>query len=527
MKDYADQQRRLLNDIANYMTRNKELTRKREEEEEKRRIELERAQIEEEERRVREEEERAIQLAIQLSMAELRPPQDTEETEGAETVQESDIIAIEEEPEAAPEVSSPPEVVIRTEEEEGDGDKKPRANRQLSLDFNQIALQGKAQMLESPAFVTAAELPVMTPPPDQCMNDIETVAAIAASLQNIPGGFPPSPMMSSDGRPVLATVPEYPCPDIVTNPSEMAPCASLAPPTNTVPLLSPSAKRKFHITRVRESPDKQEQQGSLQAPDVTAIGDQVSVVPNSDSDTSPDGTSVGDQASVVQDSDSSPDVTAIIDQVSVVQNSGSDTSPDGVNVADQVSVAQDTDTTIGDQALVVQNSDPSPGGVGDGVTKTDSIVDDSRFTPPGGDTDMVSDSPEEAVSTEQVEVELSNTGSCDIDNGNTCETPNTNVSNQSASHNSDLANHSRDNNSNSESVVSTESNDVSCGGHHGNSPQGLDFHSTLSMNGMKTELATAVMDSIDKELQDFELDLENIPDQAATGKWCPSYILCI
>ena len=151
VRDYAEQQRRLLTDITNYMQRNRDLARQREVEEEQRRqqeeLDRQRLEIEEAEREQRKAQEK-----------------DLEETQAVSTAAASF-----------------------------------KANLHLDLD---PALPARSQTLESPAFVPESDLPIPAPPVEQ------TPAVIQSQSQPVKTDFPPSPMVSSDGRPVLALVPQ-------------------------------------------------------------------------------------------------------------------------------------------------------------------------------------------------------------------------------------------------------------------------------------------------------------------------------
>ena len=143
MKDYAEQQRRLLADIMNYMHRNREMARLKEEAEE-------------------EEQQRKLEQEMQ--------EQEQRDTESQKEQTTSDTI--------------------------------PGADKTgMTLPLCDPLTQ-RSQTLESPGFVTQANMPIVNPP-------IETQQAKPLVVkEKVPVGFPPSPMVISNGRPMLAHVTE-------------------------------------------------------------------------------------------------------------------------------------------------------------------------------------------------------------------------------------------------------------------------------------------------------------------------------
>ncbi|CAD5123043.1 DgyrCDS11422 [Dimorphilus gyrociliatus] len=150
MKDYAVQQRRLLNDISNYMARNRELQQKREEQEEQERIEKELA---------------------------------------AEKIQEEEIEQTVVEEQVIPEI-------------------KGLNRSQLHLNFSRPHLPNAAE-LESPAFVTEEHMITWNSEKSR----LQTVAeeppqSSQVEPEKVSENFPQSPMVSSDGHACLKPVTE-------------------------------------------------------------------------------------------------------------------------------------------------------------------------------------------------------------------------------------------------------------------------------------------------------------------------------
>jgi hypothetical protein len=223
MKDYADQQMRLLNDISNYMLRNRDLARQREEEEERNKLA---------------EEQASKQL------------QEAQEEEQAEGEQEKPEETTEETPEE--EVITPdPNVEPLGNLPLANCEEKPRVegspSRNMKLDLSVTSLP--TSTLESPAFVPECQFPVAKPVDANIgtiLEDHEAEALIATpSPTTIPKEFPPSPMMSSNGHPMLAPIIDH---SLIQK--------KLAPQCEERVQYSPNSKRKFHVSRVQESTTK-------------------------------------------------------------------------------------------------------------------------------------------------------------------------------------------------------------------------------------------------------------------------------
>ncbi|ELT97355.1 hypothetical protein CAPTEDRAFT_218827 [Capitella teleta] len=205
MKDYVEQQKRLLNDISNFMLRNRDLARQREEEEEKRRI--------------------ADELALkQLQEAQTEEKKEEEEEEKEEQVDPN------REPLGNLAVVDRDEKAERTE---------GSPSRNMKLDLSNPSLP--ACTLESPAFVPECQIPIVKATDENMtviVEDKEAEALIATPSPVIPKEFPPSPMVSSNGHPILAPV---------LDPSLLH---------DTVQY-SPNTKRKFLVSRVQEPKPKE------------------------------------------------------------------------------------------------------------------------------------------------------------------------------------------------------------------------------------------------------------------------------
>ena len=191
MKDYADQQRRLQQDIQNLMLRNRDLARQREAE----------AELE------RQAEAEAAQVEVAAAEARLEWQQgEIEEEENEEQQAEEQAIPEVKEPEVEAETVRPPLM-------------------QLCLE-----LPSRIQTLESPGFVTEADLPIILPPTEEQVASEVAALAAATAVTDIPKDFPPSPMTSQ--------------------PKTLF--GALIEPPQQVKGASPNTRRKFIISKVVE-----------------------------------------------------------------------------------------------------------------------------------------------------------------------------------------------------------------------------------------------------------------------------------
>lgn len=170
MKDYADQQKRLLNDITTYMQRNRTLARQREEEE----IALESERLS------------SIRPDEQLE----NDPKERES--GEETFAEDDTGV--KTPEDVAVVNSQKEVVFTS------GESSPRHRLNLTLE-----LKTRCETLESPDFIPESEMPLADLPPADAAAAL-TAADTRASKRKVILDIPPSPMVSSQGKTVLVPI---------------------------------------------------------------------------------------------------------------------------------------------------------------------------------------------------------------------------------------------------------------------------------------------------------------------------------
>ncbi len=176
MKDYADQQRRLHQDISNFMTRNRDLTR----------------QVEEAEQKKQEESSRVEKEASQEETNIPSPPY-TEEPVVTPIL-------------ASPDEVSPPEDINDVQNEAGhnitseDSDIKggllDSARRGDQLQLNLVPVS-HITTLESPAFIPECSLPIVTPPSEEEVAREVAAYTAACATQDIPVEFPPSPMSPS------------------------------------------------------------------------------------------------------------------------------------------------------------------------------------------------------------------------------------------------------------------------------------------------------------------------------------------
>ena len=192
MKDYADQQRRLLQDIANLMLRNRDLLRQREEEERQRKEKQHEAEKQIEEAQNDESEtQEAVEVpevvALEEDVPQLVVPKDTTEKGNKQTSEKGEEQVKEEEikPENETLVEHAKPNIEKMDIEESDGKKDEnvgeksaeldkektehllgaaRKGEQFHLD---LPLTSKIMTLESPAFIPESAMPVVVPPSEE------------------------------------------------------------------------------------------------------------------------------------------------------------------------------------------------------------------------------------------------------------------------------------------------------------------------------------------------------------------------
>ncbi len=205
MRDYAEQQRRLLNDISNYMQRNRDLARQREEEEERKRQELAQAQ---------KEVEKAIEAAVVTEVI----PQDNETSEDPVSTENS-------------------ETGLQN------GDTSPKRPGKLP-----IAAHYGSGTLDSPGFVREALLSQQPPAAAAPTPGTPTGSEGSYTSPDLPTDFPPSPIVSDRGHTVLAPVLQDP--QITLSPSDLPLGPAAAKATRSVS--SQPGRHKFTISPVLE-----------------------------------------------------------------------------------------------------------------------------------------------------------------------------------------------------------------------------------------------------------------------------------
>lgn len=177
MKDYAEQQKRLLNDITTYMQRNRMLARQREEEEEN----------------SRESERPSSPKPDEQTLSS------SEEKRNGEEEAEGEVTSCEE-------VSCPEDegaVGLDDQKECGSlsGDSSSRHRMNLTLE-----LKTRCEMLESPDFVPESEMPAT----DLSVSDADAAAPTPPSTRatkcKVLVDIPPSPMVSAQGKTFLVPV---------------------------------------------------------------------------------------------------------------------------------------------------------------------------------------------------------------------------------------------------------------------------------------------------------------------------------
>lgn len=178
MKDYAEQQKRLLNDITTYMQRNRMLARQREEEENSRESERPSSPKPDEQT---------------LSSSE-------EKRNGEEEAEEGEVTSCEE---------------VSCREDEGvvalddlkecgslsAGDSNSRHRMNLTLE-----LKTRCEMLESPDFVPESEMPATDLSAPDAAAAAPTPPGTRVTKCKVPVDIPPSPMVSAQGKTFLVPV---------------------------------------------------------------------------------------------------------------------------------------------------------------------------------------------------------------------------------------------------------------------------------------------------------------------------------
>ena len=219
VKDYAEQQRRLIQDIVIYGQRNRELARKREEEEK-----LKEKLLEEE--------------------AELR---------GAEGRGDGDLGSVEQ--------RSEKEGCVEELEKGTNAVDNLKQNMHLKL----VTSGGTRDLtLESPAFVSELALPVTEPPPETTE---ATPVDDATNDVTMSPEYPLSPVILSKGKTILTPVPQQPLPVTPSPPESPATCqvSCLSTPQGTPdksPQTSPNNRRRFIICKVNEHSNRKAKPGA-------------------------------------------------------------------------------------------------------------------------------------------------------------------------------------------------------------------------------------------------------------------------
>lgn len=167
MKDYAEQQKRLLNDITTYMQRNRMLAKQREEEENSR------------------ETERP---------SSPKPDEQTEEKGNGEEEAEGEDTSGEE-------VSCPEDEGVSLDDQKECGSLSGESSSRYRMNLS-LELKTRCEMLESPDFVPESEMPEA---------NLSPAAAAAAPTPpstkcKVPMDIPPSPMVSAQGKTFLVPV---------------------------------------------------------------------------------------------------------------------------------------------------------------------------------------------------------------------------------------------------------------------------------------------------------------------------------
>lgn len=207
MKDYADQQKRLLADIANYMQRNRVLARQREEDEIAQEIDC--------------------NSSASPSMTAAEPNIKDESIPVMETMPQSNDMEMKPQDEVDA-TSEKKEEEVESVEERMELENSPRHRMNLTLE-----LKTRCQMLESPDFVPESEMQAVSPPPVEAITDGTPLAV--RNKRKIIMDMPPSPMVSSQGRTVLVPVFEDP---LSPSLDDMMPLTGKTRPTKSYDVMS-------------------------------------------------------------------------------------------------------------------------------------------------------------------------------------------------------------------------------------------------------------------------------------------------
>ena len=326
----------------------------------------------------------------------------------------------------------PEVVVIVSTEAEPEAQRPPI--KQLSLQ-----LPSRTQTLESPGFLTEAELPIISPPSEEQV--ASEVAAMAASLAtDVPVDFPPSPMTSQPKTlltPVQGDLPKH-------------------IPKMHITSVSPNSRRKFIISKVVEAGSFGTSPTHLDNHSTCNTGEE------------PQGAPASQQSlPVQQESEASADVLADSNSAAAWQFKSTDLPVDSENNC--------ASSTVGDVTLMSPDQNENVTGTApaallvNGASGSDTI--------PAEDANTESSATSGDTALENITLELNGEKGLHMkmgDSGAECDAR-----------------------SNMNRIQETSP----AGGTA--SKVGPDFHTSLSLNGMKVELAT-VLDNLEKT--DFTKD---------------------
>lgn len=211
VKDYADQQKRLLADIANYMQRNRALARQREEDELAQEADCNPSSVS---LQTNAAEPNDVKVEV-IPMAEILPRPDDTETKPQDAIDN---------------ISEKTEEDVEPVEEDKGPENSPRHRMNLTLE-----LKTRCQMLESPDFVPESEMQAASPPPPPSDEVVTPGATPVRNKRRIMMDIPPSPMVSSQGRTVLVPVFEDP---LSPSLDDMAPLTGKTCPTKSYDIMS-------------------------------------------------------------------------------------------------------------------------------------------------------------------------------------------------------------------------------------------------------------------------------------------------
>ncbi len=182
MKDYADQQRRLHQDISNFMIRNRDLSRHQEETEQKKQQESSKA---------------AKDSAHENSNSSSKP--DTGDSDVAPVQAIQDVKPPSEERKDLPNNAGHNIALEDIDVKVAQCD-TVRKGDQLQLNLVPVS---HIMTLESPAFIPECSLPIVTPPSEEEVAREVAAYTAACATEDIPVEFPPSPMSPSAKLPSL------------------------------------------------------------------------------------------------------------------------------------------------------------------------------------------------------------------------------------------------------------------------------------------------------------------------------------